>query len=97
MNNKIYIAGRVSGIEYEEAFLNFTKAEMYWSCKGYDVVNPTKLCNKEWGWWRCMAVCLWNLFKCKYAYFMPNYVYSKGARIELFFAKLLRKTIHFEC
>ena len=97
MNNKIYIAGLVSGIAYKEAFLNFARAEMYWSLKGYDVVNPTRLCNKEWGWWRCMAFCLWNLTKCKYVYFMPNYVYSKGARIELFFAKLLRKTIYFEC
>ena len=97
MNNKIYIGGRVSGIAYEEAFLNFARAEMYWSRKGYDVLNPTRLCDKNWGWWRCMAVCLWNLFKCKHAYFMPNYVYSKGARIELFFAKLLRKTIYFKC
>ena len=63
----------------------------------YEVINPTKLCKREWGWWRCMVVCLWNLTKCKYTYFMPNYVYSKGARIELFFAKLLRKTIYFKC
>jgi hypothetical protein len=97
MNNKIYIAGRVSGIKYETAKKNFSKYERYWSSQGYEVVNPIRLCNKEWGWWRCMAVCLWNLFKCKYAYFMPNYVDSKGARIELFFAKLLRKTIYFKC
>lgn len=93
MNNKIYIAGRVSGIAYEEAFLNFARAEMYWSCKGYDVVNPTRLCDKSWGWWRCMAVCLWNLLKCDGVYFMANWKYSRGARIEYQVAKLLNKDI----
>lgn len=97
MNNKIYIAGRVSGIKYETAKKNFSKYERFWRGNGYEVVNPIKLCKKEWGWWRCMAVCLWNLRKCDSVYFMPNYVYSKGARIELFFAKLLRKTIYFKC
>ena len=97
MNNKIYIAGRVSGIKYETAKKNFSKYERYWRSRGYEVVNPIKLCKREWGWWRCMDVCLRHLLKCSYAYFMPNYVYSKGARIELFFAKLLRKTIYFKC
>lgn len=93
MNDKIYIAGRVSGIKYETAKRNFSKAEMYWSRKGYDVVNPTRLCNKEWGWWRCMAVCLKNLLKCDSVYFMANWKYSRGAKIEYKVAKLFRKVI----
>ena len=95
MNNKIYIAGRVSGIKYEIAKFNFARAERYWRHKGYEVVNPIKLCKKNGAGGVVWLFCLWNLFKCKYVYFMPNYVYSNGARIELFFAKLLRKKIYF--
>ena len=62
MNNKIYIAGQVSGIKYETAKKNFSKAERYWSRKGYEVVNPTKLCNKEWAggvvWQFACGTCL---------------------------------------
>ncbi len=96
MNNKIFISGRISGIKYETAKKNFARAERYWERKGYEVVNPTRLCNKEWGWWRCMVVCLYNLAKCKYAYFMPNHIHSRGAKIELKVAKLLNKVIYFK-
>lgn len=44
MNNKIYIAGRVSGIKYETAKKNFSKYERYWRSRGYEVINPIKLC-----------------------------------------------------
>ena len=36
MNNKIYIAGRVSGIKYETAKKNFSKYERYWRGNGYE-------------------------------------------------------------
>lgn len=94
MNNKIFISGRVSGIKYKTAKYNFLRAEKYWSRKGYQVVNPTKLCNENWSWIRCMIVCLWNLAKCRYVYFMPNYTYSRGAKIEFKVAKLLNKIIY---
>ena len=94
MNNKIYIAGRISGIKYETAKRNFSKSERYWRNRGYEVINPTKLCNKEWGWWRCMAVCLWNLLKCDSVYFMSNSCHSRGARIEYRVAKMLGKCIY---
>lgn len=93
MNNKIFISGRVSGIPYKTAKYNFLRAERYWQRKGYQVVNPTKLCNKNWSWIRCMIVCLWNLAKCRYVYFLPNYTYSRGAKIEFKVAKLLNKII----
>lgn len=93
MNNKIFISGRVSGITYKTAKYNFLRAERYWQRKGYQVVNPTKLCNKNWSWIRCMIVCLWNLAKCRYVYFLPNYTYSQGAKIEFKVAKLLNKII----
>lgn len=95
-NNKIFISGRISGIKYDNAKKNFRKAEKYWMEQGYEVVNPTRLCKKDWSWLRCMVVCLWNLLKCDSAYFMPNYIHSKGAKVELWFARNLGKTIYFK-
>ena len=95
-NNKIYIAGRISGIKYETAKKNFRKAEKIWKERGYEVVSPIKLCKKKWSWLRCMIVCLWNLRKCDSVYFMPNSCESRGARIEFWFAQKWGKFIHFK-
>lgn len=92
-NKKIFISGRVSGIKYDTAKRNFSKWEKYWKEQGYEVVNPINLCNKDWSWLKCMCVCLWNLIKCDSTFFMGNYIYSKGSRIELFVARLFRKNI----
>jgi hypothetical protein len=92
---KAFISGRVSGIKYEYAKRNFKKVETVLVKQGYEVVNPTTLCNKEWSWLRCMCVCLWHLSKCDEIYVMRNYKKSKGAKIELRFARLLRKQVFF--
>lgn len=95
MGNRVFISGRVSGLREDTVRKNFSKAEKSWKNLGYDVVNPTKMCKKEWSWLRCMAVCLWNLAKCDAVYFMSNYKNSKGAQIELKVAKMLRKKLYF--
>lgn len=92
---KIYIAGRVTGLKPDTVRKNFSRAEKYWESRGFIVANPTKLCNKKWSWLRCMYVCLRNLAKCDFVYFMPNYKKSRGAKIELWFAKKLNKVITF--
>lgn len=93
---KMYIAGRVSGINYNYAKRKFNKAEKYNRGKGWNVINPTKICKKEWSWLRCMIVCLWYLMKCDAVYFLRNYKNSKGAIIEYKIAKLLGKLMYFE-
>ena len=95
MNNKVFISGRVSGLKPETVRKNFARAEKKFKSIGYEVVNPTKLCKKEWSWFRCMVVCLWNLAKCNCVYMIPNYKYSRGAKFELCFANLLGKTVIF--
>lgn len=96
MNNKIFISGRISGIRYDYAKKNFAKAEKVWSKRGYDVVNPIKLCNPNWSWLHCMIVCLWHLIQCRFVYFMPNYKFSRGAKIELKVAQFLNKLIFID-
>ena len=94
MNNKIFISGQVSGIDYKVAKSNFDIAEKVWRNKGYEVVNPTNLCEEKWPWFVCMAVCLWYLIKCDSVYFLPNYKNSKGAMIEYKISEYMRKMMY---
>lgn len=95
MINKVFISGRVSGIKYENAKKAFAKREKK-LIRYNEVVNPIKLCKKDWSWLRCMAVCLWNLIQCDTVYFMRNYTKSKGCKVELFVARLFNKCIYIE-
>lgn len=94
MKHKIYIAGPVSGLPYDEAVRRFNAAEAILSISNI-VVNPTKLCRAHWGWYRCMVVCLLHLLFCKEVYMLPGWEKSRGARIEHRMARLLRKLIWY--
>ncbi len=88
---KIFISGKVSGLEYYVAYQTFANADRQLSSVGYQVINPMKLCRKNWSWVRCMIKCLWHLTWCDKIYQLPNWKGSKGARIEYRWAKLLNK------
>ena len=90
---KVFISGKVSGMDYYVAFNKFSEEEAMLSRIGYEVVNPTKLCKKHWSWLRCMVVCLWNLLWCNCVYQLDNWLDSRGARIEYKWAKFLGKKI----
>lgn len=88
---KVYIAGKISGLDYQDAVANFhLYANLARLEFGNDifVVLPTSICPIHWGWWKCMLVCLKAMLSCDIAYFMPNWRDSKGARIEHFVAQL---------
>ena len=95
MKNSVFISGRVSGITYKRAKLNFDNCEKWFTNRGLHVVNPTKICKKEWSWLHCMIVCIYHLVRCEYVCFLSNYKESRGSRIEYLFAKLFRKKIAF--
>lgn len=90
---KAFISGKVSGMPYYVAYGTFANAERNLSQMGYEVVNPTNLCKKNWSWLRCMVVCLWHLAWCDCVWQLDNWQYSKGARIEYRWAKFLGKSI----
>lgn len=95
MNQKLFISGRVSGLKPDTVRKNFSKVERKYRDIGYDVVNPTKICSRDWCWLRCMVVCLYALYKCDIVYMIPNWKKSRGARIEHLFARILGKGIHY--
>lgn len=89
----IYIAGKVTGMPYQLAVLEFSNAETMLQLQG-TVINPLRICKQEWSWLRCMIVCVWHLLtKCDRIYLLPNWHDSRGAKIELWFAILTKKEI----
>lgn len=89
---KVFISGKISGIDYYVAYGKFSNAERILASMGYEVVNPMKICKKHWSWFRCMAKCLWAIMFCDKVYQLEDWKDSKGARIEYRWAKLLNKT-----
>lgn len=90
---KIFISGKISGLNYYCAYNRFATAEKILAKMGYDVVNPMCLCNKNWCWVRCMAVCLFHLLRCDAIYQLDNWQYSRGAKIEYYIASFLKKSV----
>ncbi len=91
--NKIYLAGKVSGLKWEDAYQNFYMAESVNRNRGF-IVNPMRICKKNWSWLRCMIVCLYQLIvNCDRIYLQYNWTESRGAKIEVVVAILCGKEI----
>lgn len=88
---KVFISGKVSGMDYQEACRKFYDASASLLRFGLTPVVPVDLCRAHWSWCRCMAVCLWHLLWCSGFCQLDNWEDSRGARIEYRVAKLLGK------
>lgn len=102
MQKTIYISGKISGTEdYEERFL---KAEMELRSRGFNVLNPVK--SGKWlerylapevpTWVQYMKQAITSMMKADCIYMLKGYRESKGARLELFLAKILQYEIIYE-
>lgn len=97
----IYISGKISGLSQHEYSRLFALAEkqIYW-LKEFDgkrdlikFINPLKIkplfgINK---WLLFMVADIWQQRKCVVSAFQPNWIDSRGAVIEYFFAKWIFK------
>lgn len=83
MTQKVYIAGKVTGEDYEETLHKFKEWEILLNDKGYITVNPTKLVPKDTEWKRAMRTCISELMKCDLIFLLPDWTESKGTLIEL--------------
>ena len=99
----IFISGKVSGMDLEETRRKFFKAEQeiydhnYFYSLRREVINPMKLgLTFKDSWLKCMLVSICNLLKCKSIYMINDYQDSKGARIELWIAKVLKYKIYYQ-
>ena len=89
--NRVYIAGRVTGLPEAEARIKFTAKKLWLQGLGYKVFVPVEVCKSDWSWFRCMVVCIFNLvFRCNKISLLNNWQHSRGARIECKIAKFLK-------
>jgi hypothetical protein len=93
---KIYISGKVSGIE-EEAITIFKVAENYLKHKGLSPVNPMSLPHEhDKSWHSYMKEDIKALCDCDAIYMLSNWTDSKGAIIEHSTATLLGMEVYYE-
>ena len=96
MSNKIYISGKISGIE-EEALELFAKAESELQYEGFATVNPMKLNHQhDKSWHSYMREGVKALCKCDIIYMLSNWTDSKGAIIEHTIAMYLGLKVQYE-
>lgn len=79
---KVYLAGKVSGLNYAEASHKFGLEEVKLIRQGYEVVNPLNIVDKRTPWQDAMRICIAAMMDCQEIYFLPCYKDSPGAVIE---------------
>ena len=95
---KIYISGKISGLDYNETKLVFERAEKTLRIKGFEVANPFNF-NKfkpSKSWNEYMVNSCRHLFECDAIFMLKNWGQSKGARVEYAISKELGLKIIFE-
>jgi hypothetical protein len=93
---KIYISGKVSGIE-DEAIKLFAIADKELKEKGYETINPMALPHEhDKSWHSYMKDDVKALCDCDAIYMLSNWVDSKGAIIEHTIAIFLGISVYYE-
>lgn len=90
---KIYVAGKITGLNYTQVEYKFLMAQCKLELEGHLPIIPLHYCHCEWSWWRCMRICLALLKECDTIALLPDWKQSRGAKIEYVFAKIWRKKI----
>lgn len=95
---KLYIAGKISGLDYEEAESAFMFAETVIEKHGHTPLNPMKLVDQDEG--REYEEYLLDALRvmildCEGVYFLANWQDSFGARIEHAIAREMKMPIFY--
>ena len=97
---KIFISGKITGLNYGEVVSKFTKAQRKLTDQGHDVVDPNGL-NKglhggSWEHEDYMRITLAALSLCDAIYMLSDWKHSPGARMEHERAEALGLEIMYE-
>ena len=84
---KVYLSGRMSGLEEEEFKAIFKEAEEELIEMGYEVINPCEIDYIPEDYAGQLLIALGELAKCDAIYLLENWKESNGARCEYWFAR----------
>ena len=92
---KVYIAGKITGHENYKA--DFKKAELDLKLKGHIVLNPADTVARIGGLehQEYLHICLAMIDVADAVAFLPNWKDSKGAKMEMEYAKKANKKIMY--
>lgn len=99
MKPKIYIAGKITGLELNVAQSAFDEAESFLKevAPGWHIVNPMRLPHEHDKSYECyMAECLAELRSCKAVYVLKGWSGSNGVLRELKLASELGLLVLFQ-
>lgn len=89
---KVYIAGKITGLDREATLEKFEKARQWLAGKGHTVLVPTvlpesaDLTHEDY-----LHICYAMIDVCDTVYFLPDWIMSEGAKLEKEYAKKKRK------
>ncbi len=87
---KIYIIGKVTGLDYSETQKKFSQVEEDIIKAGHLAVNPMRIVPKNTGWTIAMKMLLPHLADCDAVYLLPDWKKSLGGQLEYFIANALQ-------
>lgn len=92
---KIYIAGKVTGLPIAEVTMKFGAAQKMLEAKGHTAINPLQVVN-DWQmpWKQAMKLCIKALMECDTIVLLEDYKESKGALIEKQIAEAFNMEIY---
>ena len=94
---KVYIAGKVTGLEKADIFKKFYESGKQLKKDGYLVMSPAVLAlNEGFDHGDYMHVCYAMIDVCDAVYIQKDWRESKGARMEKQYAKDWKKLIIYE-
>ena len=83
-----YLAGPVTGRPRRNLWA-FLAYQEYLERQGRQVVNPLHLVRPSASWLGAMMRCLWHVSLCDELWLLPGWERSRGARLELRYARAL--------
>lgn len=91
MRPRIFISGKITGLEPEESKKLFKKAENYLKKKldMFEVINPHEIKYESDEPAKQMLQILNIISECEAVYFLDNWKSSNGSQCEYWFAKML--------
>lgn len=94
---KVYIAGKVTGLEKAEVFKKFNESVSQLKKQGYITMSPAVLAsNGGFEHSDYMHVCFAMIDVCDAVYMQKDWRNSKGARMELQYARKFKKKNFYE-